>query len=167
MLFARTFLRRYLNKVTLHRLICFAEICEFFLPILCHNSPNLGKKTEKTTFKLALRVFQEEHNKNRINWDSNFCSLRKADVSPCSSTLRDFSRRGTSATQRQKFHTDDVNRCLHNKSGSHGVPNANLFNLHVSWSILEKCCVHLRMSSSKTQILLLEKTIFHKYWLFC
>ena len=31
-------------------------------------------------------------------------------------------------TQRQEFHTDDVNQCLHNKSGSHGVPNANLFN---------------------------------------
>ena len=31
-------------------------------------------------------------------------------------------------TQRQKFHTDDVNQCLNNKSGSHGVPNANLFN---------------------------------------
>ena len=39
--------------------------------------------------------------------------------------------------------------------------------LHFSWSILEKCCVHLWMSSSKTQMLLLEKTIFHKYWLFC
>ena len=37
-------------------------------------------------------------------------------------------RGGTSATQRQKFHTDDVNQCLHNKFGSHGVPNANLFN---------------------------------------
>ena len=36
-----------------------------------------------------------------------------------------------------------------------------------SWSILVKCCVHLRMSSRKTQMLLLEKTIFHKYWLFC
>ena len=33
-----------------------------------------------------------------------------------------------SATQPQKFHTEDVNQCLHNKSGSHGVPNANLFN---------------------------------------
>ena len=40
----------------------------------------------------------------------------------------DVSRGGTSATQRQKFHTDDVNQFLHNKSGSHGVPNANLFN---------------------------------------
>ena len=33
-----------------------------------------------------------------------------------------------SATQQQKFHTDDVNQCLLNKSGSHGVQNANLFN---------------------------------------
>ena len=40
----------------------------------------------------------------------------------------DVSRGGTSATRRQKFHTDDVNQCLHNKSGSHGVPNANLFD---------------------------------------
>ena len=40
----------------------------------------------------------------------------------------DLSRGGTSATQRQKFHTDDVNQCLHNKSGSHGVPKANMFN---------------------------------------
>ena len=35
-------------------------------------------------------------------------------------------RRGTSATQWQKFHTDDANQCLHNKSDSHGVPNTNL-----------------------------------------
>ena len=40
----------------------------------------------------------------------------------------DVSRGGTSATQRQKFHTDDATQCLLNKSGSHGVPNANLFN---------------------------------------
>ena len=35
-----------------------------------------------------------------------------------------------------------------------------------SWSISVKCYVHLRVSSSKTQMLLLEKNIFHKYWLF-
>ena len=40
----------------------------------------------------------------------------------------DVSRGGTSATQRQIFHTDDVNQCLHNKFGSHGVPHANMFN---------------------------------------
>ena len=55
-------------------------------------------------------------------------SLQMADVSTHSSPLRDVSRGGTSATQRQKFHAEDVNQCLHNKSGSHGVPNANLFN---------------------------------------
>ena len=55
-------------------------------------------------------------------------SLRTADVSPRSSPLRDVSRGGTSATQRQKFNSDDVNQCLHNKSSSHGIPNANLFN---------------------------------------
>ena len=40
----------------------------------------------------------------------------------------DVSRGGTSATQRQKFHTDDANQCLHNKFGSHGAPNTNLPN---------------------------------------
>ena len=40
----------------------------------------------------------------------------------------DVSRGGSSATQRQKYHTDDANQCLHNKSGSHGVPNTNLSN---------------------------------------
>ena len=40
----------------------------------------------------------------------------------------DVSRGGTSATQRQKFHNDDANQCLYNKSGSHGVPNTNLSN---------------------------------------
>ena len=40
----------------------------------------------------------------------------------------DVSRGGTSATQWQKFHTDDANQCLHNKSGSHGTPNTNLYN---------------------------------------
>ena len=43
-------------------------------------------------------------------------------------TAGDVSRGGTSATQRQKFHTDDVNQCLYNKSGIHGVPNINLTN---------------------------------------
>ena len=38
----------------------------------------------------------------------------------------DVSHGGTSASQRQKFHTDDANQCLHNKSSSHGVPNINL-----------------------------------------
>ena len=48
----------------------------------------------------------------------------------------DVSRGGTSATQRQKFHTDDANQCLHNKSSSHGVPNINCLILRVFCSIL-------------------------------
>ena len=40
----------------------------------------------------------------------------------------DVSCEGTTATQRQKFHTDDTYQCLHNTSGSHGVPNINLSN---------------------------------------
>ena len=40
----------------------------------------------------------------------------------------DVSRGGMSATQQQKFHTDDTNQYLHNKSSSHGVPNTNLSN---------------------------------------
>ena len=65
-----------------------------------------------------------------LNTLSSFywASLRTADVSPRSSPLRDVSRGGTSATQRRKFHTDDVNQCLLDKCGSHGVPNANLLN---------------------------------------
>ena len=54
-------------------------------------------------------------------------SLQTADVPP-RSPLKDVSPGGTSATQQQKFHTDDINKCLHNISGSHGLPNANLFN---------------------------------------
>ena len=39
--------------------------------------------------------------------------------------------------------------------------------LWYSWSILVKCCVHLRTGSNKTQMLPLEKNLFHKHWLFC
>ena len=41
--------------------------------------------------------------------------------------------------------------------------NVYIINPVVLWSILEKCCVHLPMSSRKTQMPLLEKTIFHKH----
>ena len=51
-----------------------------------------------------------------------------ADVSRCSPPLRHVSQGGTSATQRQKFHTDEINQCLHNKFSRRGVPNANMFN---------------------------------------
>ena len=46
------------------------------------------------------------------------------------------SRGGTSATQGQKFHTDDANQCLHNKTGSHGIPNIILSNFLNSTCLL-------------------------------
>ena len=42
-----------------------------------------------------------------------------------------------------------------------------LRTLRFSWSILVTHCVHRRTSSSKTLMLLVEKNISHKYWLFC
>ena len=61
-----------------------------------------------------------------LGWYWN--SLRTADISPRFAPLRGVSWGGTSATQWQKFHTDDINQCLLNKSSSHGVPKANLPN---------------------------------------
>ena len=66
---------------------------------------------------------------------------------------------GMSAPWPLKFHTDDVNQCFHNKSGSLGVPNVNLFCFLFPQSIMVKFCVLPRTSSSKTQMLLLKKYI--------
>ena len=38
-----------------------------------------------------------------------------------------FARRNV-CNSGQKFHIDDINQCLHNKSGSQGIPNVNLFD---------------------------------------
>ena len=55
----------------------------------------------------------------------------------------DILQGGTSETQQQKYHTDDENQSLDNKSSSPWAPNSNLFNftLIFSWSILVKCVV--------------------------
>ena len=74
----------------------------------------------------------------------------------------DISRGGTSATQRQKFHTVYIINSV-----IVGFQMQICSILHFSWSILVKCCVHLRTSSSNTQMLLLEKYMYHKFWLFC
>ena len=105
---------------------------------------------------------------NKATWPKSLTITLACENSLFSTLLAagDVPRGGTSATQRQKFHTDDVNQCLHNKSGSHGVPNANLFNFTFLLVNFGKDCVQLRTNSSKTQMLLLEKNIFYKYWLF-
>ena len=54
-----------------------------------------------------------------------------------------------SATQRHKFHTNDVNQCLHNKSGSHGFQMQICSILQFSWSILVKCCADVCWAPAK------------------
>ena len=74
----------------------------------------------------------------------------------------DVSQGGTSATLRQKFHTNDANQCLHDKFGSHGVPNINLSNftcLPVDFG--EVLCSSANELQQPAQMLLLEKTILH------
>ena len=92
-----------------------------------------------------------------LGWPCSTCSCAKARIGIACENIRFstlfaagyVSRGGTSATQQQKFHTDDANQCLLNKSGSHGVPNVNLFNFRFLLVDLVKCCVHLQTSSSK------------------
>ena len=66
--------------------------------------------------------------------NSHFSSLFTAGDASCA---------GMPVTQGQKSHTDDINQCLHNISGSHGVSHSNFSIL-----CLHKCCVHLQTSSS-------------------
>ena len=82
----------------------------------------------KSLPKLMLGVKKTCNFKFQKKDGMDISSLQRPTFLLHSSPLRDVSLGGTSATQQQKFHTDDVNQCLHNKSGSHGVPNANFFN---------------------------------------
>ena len=75
----------------------------------------------------------------------------------------DASRGGTSATQRQKFHTNDANQCLHNKSRSHGVPITNLSNFTCLMVDFGKVLCSSANELQQNSTLLLEKSIFHKY----
>ena len=95
----------------------------------------------------------------------SICSLQKQFLRFSSLfATRDVSQEVTSVTQRQKFHPDDANQCLHNKSSSHGVPNTNLSNFTCLLVDFGKVLYSsANESSSKTQMLLLEKIIFHKY----
>ena len=62
-------------------------------------------------------------------------------------------------SDRNSILSNDNNLCLHNSSGSYGAPNANLLDFMFLLVVIGKVCVHLQMSSIKTQMLLLEKNI--------
>ena len=56
----------------------------------------------------------------------------------------------------------------YNESGSHGVPNANLFDFMLLQVDFGKVlCSSANELQQLTQVLLLEKNIFHEYRLFC
>ena len=55
-------------------------------------------------------------------------SLRKHPFLLALRRLGRFARRNVCDSVAKIPYTDDANQCLHNKSGSHGVPNTNLYN---------------------------------------
>ena len=82
---------------------------------------------------------------------------------------RNVSPRGTSATQRQKFHTDDLNQCLHNKFGSHGIPNVNLFDFMLFLVNYGKglCSSANELQQNSDEHFSKEEYILQEYWLLC
>ena len=82
-------------------------------------------RTNITYAKRTVRIFSVSP-QSRSLFSASFDCSRVLEYAKIRTVLQ--SRGGTSATQRQKFHTDDANQCLHNRSGSHGVPNINLSN---------------------------------------
>ena len=62
----------------------------------------------QTTITMMIKRYRVQASLPMKKTNIHVHSLRTADVSPHSSPLRDVSLGGTSATQRQKFHTDDA-----------------------------------------------------------
>ena len=132
-------------------------------PFFNVTSRQIAKMEREMEFRFTR---PKKNKKEKRNFECHFLiSLQTADVSPHSSPLRNVSRRRKSATQRQQFHDDDVNQCLHNKSGDHGVANANLFNftfLLVDFGkVLCSSANELQQNSNVTSRE--DYIIFHKY----
>ena len=114
------------------------------LPIISH--PN-----EILVFYVTLGYNLAMQSQHKFNHNPFILSLWTADVSPRSSTLRDVSRGG--------------NKCLHNKSGSHGVLDANLFNF--TFLLVDFGKVLCSSTNELQQNSNASSRVFHKYWLFC
>ena len=88
-------------------------------------------------------------------------------LSPLLFAAGDISHRGMSATQRLKFHTDDANQFLHNKSSSRGVPNINLSNfmcLLVDFGKAPaklKCFFYRRLYSANIDCFVRDSSLLH------
>ena len=88
------------------------------------------KKTGHTAMLLFCQVTTNFRNYLITTYmhQSTASSLPAKIATSPGSSLKGCLPGGTFVPQQQKFHTDDVNQCLHNKSYSHGVPNVNLFD---------------------------------------
>ena len=144
-----------------------------YLPLFLYLYESFWKGFESDQRRLTLLVIKYAS----LTWDETWVSyLRRARQAVACENIRfsslfaaeDVSRGGTSAIQQQKFHTDDANQCLHNIFGSHGVPNINLSNFTCLLVDFGKVlCLSANHLQQNSMLRLLEKAIFHKYWLFC
>ena len=117
------------------------QISSTVAPLACEQPPQTPHEIYRAQFSLACENIR-------------FSSLFAAG---------DVSRGGTSATQPQKFHTDDANQCLHNKSGSHGVPNINLSDFTCLLVDFGKALLEKRMfSQAKVSPLLIRVKHCHQ-----
>ena len=84
-------------------------------------------------------------------------------VSPSSSQIRMF-RQEDHLQLKTEIPHGRLHQCLHDKSGSHGVPTVNLFDFvspgQLWYIFFVKFCDLLRTSPSKTQKLFQKKNIF-------
>ena len=108
--------------------------CHICVPYWDANVAGVSKQSSINLGNTFLRIPRKQTNCTDLNLSKTFrISLKflACENIRFSSLFAagDVSRGGTSATQRQKFHSDDAIQCLHNKSSSHGVPNTNLSNL--------------------------------------
>ena len=117
--------------------------------------PNI--KVQKPNVTLGINMFECGSGLIKVTCEV-IVSLRKHPFLLALRRWGSFARRNVFDSEAE-IPCDDVNQCLHKKSGSHGVPNINLSN----FTCLLVDCDYLPTSSSKTQMLLLQKTIFHKY----
>ena len=140
---------------------CYRRAPDFYEEIKIKLPPNLTPEHHLlfTFYHISCSTGKKPDEKGPTETPIGYTVYTKACENSPLLAAGNVSRGGTSATLRQKFHTHDVNQYLHNKSGSHGVPNAHLFDLTFHpgrfWLSIVFIC--------EPQMLPVEKNIFHKY----
>ena len=140
---------------------CYRRAPDFYEEIKIKLPPNLTPEHHLlfTFYHISCSTGKKPDEKGPTETPIGYTVYNKACENSPLLAAGNVSRGGTSATLRQKFHTHHVNQYLHNESGSHGVPNAHLFDLTFHpgrfWLSIVFIC--------EPQMLPLAKNIFHKY----